>query len=120
MFPTRTPQAASAAARISGSSGSAQLKICRGAIRSRPARGFEAQHVQRRGIRDRKSGWAALSPATISSVASVTGKRTFTNSGLANVLASAAVACVKCAAATQPRTTGRDSSSGRDHLARSR
>ena len=36
--PDRTPQASSAAVRISGSSGSEQLRICRGAIRNRPAR----------------------------------------------------------------------------------
>ena len=42
-----------------------------------------------------------MSPATISSVASVTGNRTLTKSGLVNVLLSAAVACVKWAAATQ-------------------
>ena len=84
----------------------------------RPARASKLSTCNAEGYPTRKSGWAELSPATICSVGSVTGKRTFTNSGLANVLDSAAVACVKCAAATQASSTGRPASAGSDHLAR--
>ena len=56
----------------------------------------------------RTSGCASFSPATIWSVASVTGNRTLRKSGLLKVRLSAAVACVKWAAATQAKTTGRD------------
>ena len=59
-----------------------------------------------------KSGWTSFSPATISSVRSVTGNRTVVIPGLANVRAMAAVAWLKCAALTLAITAGRPARSG--------